>query len=458
VGANPISIAVTAQDGTTIKTYTVTVTRMPSADAALSGLTVSVGTLSPIFAAATLAYSDLVPMAGTSVDVTATTVSAYATLTINGAAASSGILKAVAVPVGQSTITVAVTAQDGTTTNSYTIAMTRPAITLTPAVSNIVVMSTATLMVTLAAAPGTDTAVALSSSNTAAVTVPASVTVLTGATQATFDATSIALGAASATITATLGAEAPTATVNVSGQCVAASDCPGSDTACQTRTCISNTCGFSYASAGTVIAAQSAGDCHQNLCDGAGNISNAIDNTDVPVDGNVCTSDVCTAGVPSNPNAYDGTACVLSNSAAACTAGACTVSSCSIGFGNCNNLSADGCETGTTSNVNNCGACGNACSLANATAACASGACAVGSCNRGMAIATATRRMVARSAPRQTRITAGRVGMYARLAITAPSGLALQPPALTELKMEPRRTLTAVEEPARHAHHTKLVL
>ena len=46
-GANTITVVVTAQDNTTTHAYTLTVTRAPSADADLSGLTVSVGTLAP---------------------------------------------------------------------------------------------------------------------------------------------------------------------------------------------------------------------------------------------------------------------------------------------------------------------------------------------------------------------------------------------------------------------------
>jgi surface protein len=57
VGANPIPVEVTAQDGTTTITYTVTITRAPSSDARLSSLSSSIGTLSPSFAPGTTAYS-----------------------------------------------------------------------------------------------------------------------------------------------------------------------------------------------------------------------------------------------------------------------------------------------------------------------------------------------------------------------------------------------------------------
>ena len=72
------------------------------------------------------------------------------------------------------------------------------------------------LTVTLAAVSGGDTSVTLVSSNPA-VTVPNDVTVLAVLTQATFSATSISSGGTQATVTATLGADSPTATVTVTG-------------------------------------------------------------------------------------------------------------------------------------------------------------------------------------------------------------------------------------------------
>ncbi len=91
--------------------------------------------------------------------------------------------------------------------------------------------------------------------------------------------------------------------------CLSANDCPGIDNACQARTCNGGTCGIAYELAGAPIAAQAAGDCHVNECDGVGNVMSVIDNTDLPVDNRQCTSDVCTAGVPSNPALPAGTAC-----------------------------------------------------------------------------------------------------------------------------------------------------
>jgi DNA-binding transcriptional regulator of glucitol operon len=57
VGANVIRTVVTAQDGTTQQSYKVTVTRAASADATLSDLTISAGTLTPTFASGTTSYT-----------------------------------------------------------------------------------------------------------------------------------------------------------------------------------------------------------------------------------------------------------------------------------------------------------------------------------------------------------------------------------------------------------------
>lgn len=79
--------------------------------------------------------------------------------------------------------------------------------------------------------------------------------------------------------------------------------------------------------------------------------------------GNVC---------PSVPNAVVG-----------CSGGQCVIAGCSMGFANCDNVFANGCETNTQSSVNNCGNCGLVCNFANATAACINGTCFIGSCNAG---------------------------------------------------------------------------
>ena len=74
VGPNTIKVKMTEEDGTTRKTYTVTVTRVATSvtDATLSGLSLSAGTLAPVFASGTTIYMAAVRNAVSQMTVTAT--------------------------------------------------------------------------------------------------------------------------------------------------------------------------------------------------------------------------------------------------------------------------------------------------------------------------------------------------------------------------------------------------
>lgn len=111
-------------------------------------------------------------------------------------------------------------------------------------------------------------------------------------------------------------------------QCNSASQCTNQGGICETATCTTGTCGLQPIPNGTAApsAAQSTGDCKAVLCDGAGGTTLQNDNVDLPVDNNDCTLDVCTAGVPSNPDASAGTSCAMG-------AGTCD------GSGNCSTAS-----------------------------------------------------------------------------------------------------------------------
>jgi hypothetical protein len=86
---------------------------------------------------------------------------------------------------------------------------------------------------------------------------------------------------------------------------------------------------------------------------------------------------------PKNCNGC-GTACTApANAGANCIASACTFA-CNLGFGNCDGNAANGCEVDVSSDTNNCGHCGNACPpLPNAAGGCTMGQCSVGNCNNG---------------------------------------------------------------------------
>jgi len=127
VGNNTITLEVTAQNGTSKKTYTVTINRAASSNANLSGLTLDNGTLSPEFAVGTIEYTASVSNAIAGIAVTPTVADTTATVKVNGADVTSGSAKGVPLIVGNNTITVEVTAQNGTTKKTYTITVNRAA-------------------------------------------------------------------------------------------------------------------------------------------------------------------------------------------------------------------------------------------------------------------------------------------------------------------------------------------
>ena len=77
-----------------------------------------------------------------------------------------------------------------------------------------------------------------------------------------------------------------------------------------------------------------------------------------------------------------GDACSFANAAAACDNGVCQLQACDAGWADCNGGPGDGCETqlGTDSN---CLECGDACNFAHANGSCQAGVCQLGACNDG---------------------------------------------------------------------------
>jgi alpha-tubulin suppressor-like RCC1 family protein len=125
VGLNTITTVVTAQDGTTTKTYRVNVFRaFPSNDSDLSALSTSVGTLSPSFSSSVLSYTVSVLNSTAALNVTAFASHEFATIRVNGDPVASGIPMPVSLAVGANTINVVVTAEDGAV-KTYTIVVTR---------------------------------------------------------------------------------------------------------------------------------------------------------------------------------------------------------------------------------------------------------------------------------------------------------------------------------------------
>ena len=94
----------------------------------LSGLVLSSGPLTPVFATATTSYTAKVLNAVSSVTVTPTVSDATSIIKVNGTAVASGSASAsLPLTVGPNTISTLVTGLDGTTTQTYTIIVTRGA-------------------------------------------------------------------------------------------------------------------------------------------------------------------------------------------------------------------------------------------------------------------------------------------------------------------------------------------
>ncbi|GHT38853.1 hypothetical protein AGMMS49965_03370 [Bacteroidia bacterium] len=121
VGANAFTVDVTAEDGTTKKTYTVNITRaapvVQSNDATLSSLTVNQGTLTPTFNASTTTYSVSVANSVASITISATA---------NHGAASVAGTGSQSLNVGSNSFNIVCTAEDGTP-KTYTVNITRAA-------------------------------------------------------------------------------------------------------------------------------------------------------------------------------------------------------------------------------------------------------------------------------------------------------------------------------------------
>ncbi|WP_162260362.1 cadherin-like beta sandwich domain-containing protein, partial [Rhizobium sp. Root73] len=223
VGSNPVTILVTAEDGLTTKTYTVDISRAPSTNAGLGSLYLSRGSLSPSFNVGTASYTASVPNGTSTITVTLATADPTATVTINGTIVTSGSASA-AIPliVGSNTITIVTTAQDGTTTKTYTVAVTR--LLASNADLSGLSLSSGTLSPSFAA--GTTSYTAAVANSVASITLtpmvadPAATVTVNGATVVSGSASgAIALAVGTNTITTVAtaqdGATAKTYTVTV---------------------------------------------------------------------------------------------------------------------------------------------------------------------------------------------------------------------------------------------------
>ncbi|MEZ4391795.1 MAG: hypothetical protein R3A48_11915 [Polyangiales bacterium] len=117
------------------------------------------------------------------------------------------------------------------------------------------------------------------------------------------------------------------------------------------------------------------GTCGIGRCnDGYGDCDNMPGNgCETPLDGDPANCGAC------------GRVCVVPNASPVCMNGTCGIGMCNPGFADCNGDPADGCEVDTRTSNDHCGACGSRCGVANGTPMCTAGVCRIGACNPGFA-------------------------------------------------------------------------
>ncbi len=118
-----VHIKVTARNGTTVKNYQLNVKRLPSGDAALTGISLLPWVLAPTFQSERLQYS--VTVASDAIVVTANSRQPGAVIKINGAEAVNGVANLKDLAVGATTIPVSVTAPDGKGKKEYSLVVNR---------------------------------------------------------------------------------------------------------------------------------------------------------------------------------------------------------------------------------------------------------------------------------------------------------------------------------------------
>jgi hypothetical protein len=146
------------------------------------------------------------------------------------------------------------------------------------------------------------------------------------------------------------------------GQCV-----PGAPLNCATgNSCTVDSCNPSTGCQSTNVI--SGTPCPGGTCDGAGTCGPG---PCTPPQTNCSGTCVNTTADVNNCGGC-GRVCSTPNGSPACTVGACRVGTCNVGFADCDANVSNGCEARLSSDSNNCGVCGHACSPAQS---CVSGIC-----------------------------------------------------------------------------------
>ncbi|MES2063738.1 MAG: cadherin-like beta sandwich domain-containing protein [Bacteroidota bacterium] len=126
-GPTVINISITAQDGVTVKTYSITVNRTGSNNALVSGFSLDPG--SSFFSttgSASVNYVTSVSAGVSSISLKTTAQQADAVIRVNGNVVASGVFSGpIALNNGPTVINISITAQDGVTVKTYSITVNR---------------------------------------------------------------------------------------------------------------------------------------------------------------------------------------------------------------------------------------------------------------------------------------------------------------------------------------------
>ena len=126
VGSNQIEIVVTSHSGVVQTTYTVIATRAASAISSLDNLLVYNAVLSPSFSSGVYNYSDTVTYNIQNTVVKPTSTDVNSTIRVNNVSVlSNQESQSIPLVVGVNTVTTIVTAQDGISTSTYKVVLTR---------------------------------------------------------------------------------------------------------------------------------------------------------------------------------------------------------------------------------------------------------------------------------------------------------------------------------------------
>ncbi len=128
IGTRSATLHITSNDPATPDfTIALTGTGLLSSNANLASLAATSAVFTPAFAANTLFYTANVQSHVVFITVTPTLAELNATMTINGNAAASGVAASLSLVNGANVFTIIVTAQNGTTTKTYTLTVNRAA-------------------------------------------------------------------------------------------------------------------------------------------------------------------------------------------------------------------------------------------------------------------------------------------------------------------------------------------